>query len=97
MLYAVFSLLFGLLVGGQTAYLIREWIRDLKFYHSFGWDFSKDSGHRIYPSSSKTRGKRMVPVPNKQRVLVGYPSAILVGSVCAILILYREFWGALNG
>jgi hypothetical protein len=86
----------GIFVGCYTVYLISEWIRDLRFYHSINWDFRNDSGRKMIPGGPHLSMKGMNPVSNKQRVLLGYPLMIAVGIISTILIFFREFWGGVN-
>ncbi|HUQ37975.1 MAG TPA: hypothetical protein VM144_16515 [Aestuariivirga sp.] len=92
---ALLLVLIALIFGGYALYILKEWICDLMFYHSKGWDFSKDSGRKAYPSSSKLKG--MVPLSNKQRVFFAYPAIIIVATVSTILILVENFGKLLNG
>jgi hypothetical protein len=55
--------------------ILRTWIRDLIFYRSCSWDFSKDSGFQMFWGMDGAVGDRM---SNKGRVLFGYPFLILI-------------------
>ncbi|WP_119388551.1 hypothetical protein [Taklimakanibacter lacteus] len=58
---------------------------DLRFYWSSGWDFSKPSGRNLHYGFA---GAATGPMPNKLRLLVGYPFMIAVISV-ALLFMVR--------
>jgi hypothetical protein len=52
------------------AFLFVEWVRDLSYYRSNNWDFSKNSG-RNYFFEGEVQLERL---SNKKRVLWGFPS-----------------------
>lgn len=85
---------FGYLEIGFAIFLCIALIRlllnafiDLRFYWSNRWDFSKDSGLTIFYGFAGATGG---PMPNKLRLLVGYPFMITVCSI-VLTIMVRDW------
>jgi hypothetical protein len=77
--------LLSLLLLTIAAYFTYHWIRELRFYHSNGWDFSKDSGCGIRWFAYR-RGTDL-QVPTTTRIKIHYPLASLGPGVPGLIVL----------
>lgn len=74
---------------------VQQYRFDLKFYRENGWDYTKDSGNRMYPGGI-VRIHGMAPIPNRFRVELGYPLAIIVHVIMLIglaVATVDKLWG----
>lgn len=77
--------------GAYLVYLVHLWVKDLLFYWNNGWDFTVDSGQKMYhgDESGMTPGSLM---SNRYRVLFGMPMVILIFLVviCGVAFLPEQ-------
>ena len=60
----------SIFLGLVGFFLLVQWLRDLSFCFSNGWDFTASSGRRVYYGFLGARGPEM---SNRARVIYGYP------------------------
>ena len=75
---------------GYCLYSAGQWWGDLKFYRANKWDFTKDSGRKIFAGTARRDGIEEIPISNRRRVFVAYPLLILTTAILAILLLVIE-------
>jgi hypothetical protein len=71
----------GIAIG---VFLAFDWIRDLRFYKSNNWDFSKDCGRNYIGTGFYGAGK----ANPKMRVLFAFPLIISISMIVGIAILW---------
>jgi hypothetical protein len=67
--------------GGFRVFV--DWIRDLKFYYTNSWDFSKSSGVKLNQAIGDD-----TPVPNRARVLFVAPLLFLIFTTSSCFIAF---------
>jgi hypothetical protein len=74
--------------GGFLIFLIQGWVKDLLFYKRNGWDFTHDSGRKMYHGDDGVMTPERL-MSNRARVHFGYPFMIVglaVILVAAVLL-----------
>jgi hypothetical protein len=61
-----------------------SWRLDVKFYRNLSWDFSKNSGRKLFYGAGILKLGEM---PNKERVLSGYFRAMFIFFAFFLMIL----------
>ena len=76
--------LLALLIAGFI-FALQRWARDLWFYKTNGWDFTKDSGFEMYSGTENIAGEKIF---NKERVVFGYPFGVVVILIVLLAVYY---------
>lgn len=89
------TILLIVLSAALIAAVVQE-VRELRFYHRNGWDFSKDNDITLFADLFYTNRHTKEPLSNWQRVAYGRPIflfvlPILIGGLSSI-VMYPENW-----
>jgi hypothetical protein len=66
-------------------WLIRSYAKDLLFYRRNGWNFTEDSGEKLYHGEYPTPETLTT---NKYRVLIGMPMMILIFAIVILAVIF---------
>jgi hypothetical protein len=64
-------------------FVLQRWVRDLLFYRSNNWDFTKDSGFEMYFGDEFSVGEKM---SNRVRIIFGYSFFVFVISLFLFIV-----------
>ena len=70
----IFKLL-SFLIGAFIVYSLVNWIRELLFYRSVKWDFTKEYGESMHFGGEHGFTRRM---STKQKLFLGYPLRVAI-------------------